>query len=76
MPALSMKACYLRTHAAHDKLHVEENKKIVKKMKYVEDVKYMDADEGLVLAGASLGISMLIVWIVFIIALLWIRGIG
>jgi hypothetical protein len=36
----------------------------------------MSADEGLVLAGASLGISMLIVWIVFIIALLWIRGAG
>ncbi len=36
----------------------------------------MDGDEGLVLAGASLGISMLIVWVVFIIALLWIRGIG
>jgi hypothetical protein len=36
----------------------------------------MDADEGLVLAGASLGISMLVVWIVFIIALLWIRGPG
>jgi hypothetical protein len=34
----------------------------------------MDADEGLALAGASLGTSMLIVWIVFIIALLWIRG--
>jgi len=30
----------------------------------------------LVLAGASLGISMLIVWIVFIITLLWIRGAG
>ncbi len=36
----------------------------------------MDGDERLVLAGASLGISMLIVWIVFIIALSWIRGIG
>ncbi len=37
---------------------------------------HMDADEGLVLAGASLGMSMLAVWIVFIIALLWIRGPG
>ena len=36
----------------------------------------MDADEGLVLAGASLGISMLVIWIVFIIALLWTRGAG
>jgi len=31
----------------------------------------MDADEGLVFAGASLGLSMLVVWIIFIIALLW-----
>jgi hypothetical protein len=38
--------------------------------------KYMDADEGLVFAGASLGISMLVVWIIFIIALLWTRGAG
>lgn len=36
----------------------------------------MDADEGLVLAGASLGISMLIIWIVFIITLIWTRGAG
>jgi hypothetical protein len=36
----------------------------------------MDADEGLVLAGASLGISMLIIWIVFIIALILTRGAG
>ncbi len=36
----------------------------------------MDADDGLVFAGASLGISMLIVWIIFIIALAWIRGVG
>jgi len=36
----------------------------------------MDADEGLVLAGASLGISMLVIWIVFIIFLLWTRGAG
>ena len=36
----------------------------------------MDADEGLVLAGASLGISMLVIWIVFIIFLLWTRGTG
>jgi hypothetical protein len=38
--------------------------------------KKMDADEGLVLAGASLGISMLVIWIVFIIFLLWTRGAG
>ena len=36
----------------------------------------MDADEGLVFAGASLGISMLVIWIVFIIALIWTRGTG
>jgi hypothetical protein len=36
----------------------------------------MDADEGMVLAGASLGISMLVIWIVFIIALIWTRGTG
>ena len=36
----------------------------------------MEADEGLVLAGASLGISMLIIWIVFIVALIWTRGAG
>jgi len=30
----------------------------------------MDADEGLVLAGASLGIIMLIIWVIFIITLL------
>jgi hypothetical protein len=34
----------------------------------------MDADEGLVLAGASLGMGMLIVWIIFIISLIWTRG--
>ena len=34
----------------------------------------MDADEGLVLAGASLGISMLIIWVIFIVALIWTRG--
>ena len=39
-------------------------------------MKYMDADEGLVFAGASLGISMLVIWIVFIIALIWTRGAG
>lgn len=36
----------------------------------------MDADEGLVFAGASLGLGMLVVWIAFIIALLWTRGAG
>jgi len=36
----------------------------------------MDADERLVFAGASLGISMLVIWIVFIIALIWTRGAG
>jgi len=36
----------------------------------------MDADDGLVLAGASLGISMLVIWIVFIITILWTRGAG
>ncbi len=36
----------------------------------------MDADEGLVFAGASLGICMLVVWIIFIIALIWTRGAG
>ena len=30
----------------------------------------MDADEGLVLAGASLGIIMLIIWVIFIITLM------
>jgi hypothetical protein len=34
----------------------------------------MDADEGLVFAGASLGISMLVVWVIFIIILLWNGG--
>jgi hypothetical protein len=34
----------------------------------------MDADEGLVLAGASLGLGMLIVWIIFIVSLIWMRG--
>jgi hypothetical protein len=34
----------------------------------------MDADEGLVFAGASLGLSMLIVWVIFIIILLWNGG--
>jgi len=34
----------------------------------------MDADEGLVLAGASLGLIMLVIWIIFIIALIWTRG--
>ena len=29
----------------------------------------MDADEGLVFAGASLGMSMLVVWVIVIIAL-------
>jgi hypothetical protein len=36
----------------------------------------MDADEGLVFAGASLGISMLVIWIVFIIYILWTGGAG
>jgi hypothetical protein len=36
----------------------------------------MDADEGLVFAGASLGISMLVIWIVFIIYILWTAGAG
>jgi hypothetical protein len=36
----------------------------------------MDADEGLVLAGASLGIIMLVIWIAFIITLVWTRGVG
>jgi hypothetical protein len=35
----------------------------------------MDADEGLVFAGASLGISMLVIWIIFI-AFLWTGGAG
>jgi hypothetical protein len=34
----------------------------------------MDADERMVFAGASIGISMLVVWIAFIIILLWTRG--
>ena len=34
----------------------------------------MDADDGLVFAGAALGISMLVIWIVFIVALIWTRG--
>ena len=34
----------------------------------------MNADEGLVLAGASLGLIMLVIWIIFIIALIWTRG--
>jgi hypothetical protein len=36
----------------------------------------MDADEGLVFAGVSLGLSMLIVWVIFIIILLWNGGAG
>jgi hypothetical protein len=36
----------------------------------------MDADDGLVFAGASLGIAMLVVWVIFIAALLWTRGAG
>jgi hypothetical protein len=36
----------------------------------------MDADEGLVFAGASLGITMLIVWVIFIVYLVWTRGAG
>jgi hypothetical protein len=36
----------------------------------------MDADEGLVFAGASLGISMLVIWIVFIIYILGTAGAG
>jgi hypothetical protein len=36
----------------------------------------MDADEGLVFAGAALGIGMLVIWIVFIFALIWTRGAG
>jgi hypothetical protein len=36
----------------------------------------MDADEGLVFAGAALGASMLVVWIIFVFSLIWIRGIG
>jgi hypothetical protein len=36
----------------------------------------MDADDRLVFAGASLGISMLVVWIAFIVVLLWTRGSG
>jgi len=34
----------------------------------------MDADEGLVLAGAALGVGMLIVWIVFIVTQYMARG--
>lgn len=34
----------------------------------------MDADEGLVLAGATLGIVVLIVWIVFVFSQLWMKG--
>jgi len=63
--------------------HIKRNEKGQKNKKnnnhtsrFAKEVKYMDGDERLVLAGASLGISMLIVWIVFIIALSWIRGIG
>jgi hypothetical protein len=36
----------------------------------------MDADEGLVFVGASLGITMLVIWVIFVVALLWIRGPG
>jgi len=36
----------------------------------------MDADDKLVLAGATLGISMLIVWFIFVALMLWTRGIG
>jgi hypothetical protein len=34
-------------------------------------LKYLDADEGLVLAGAAFGIGMLVIWIVFITSLVW-----
>jgi len=36
----------------------------------------MNEDDGLVLAGASLGVAMLVIWIIFVFALLWIRGPG
>jgi hypothetical protein len=37
----------------------------------------MDEDEGgLVFAGAALGASMLVVWIIFVFYLLWTKGIG
>jgi hypothetical protein len=29
----------------------------------------MDEEDGLVLAGASLGIAMLVIWVIFIVAL-------
>jgi len=35
----------------------------------------MDEEDGLVLAGASLGIAMLVIWVIFIVAL-GIRGAG
>jgi hypothetical protein len=35
----------------------------------------MDEEDGMVLAGASLGIAMLVIWIIFIVAL-GIRGAG
>lgn len=34
----------------------------------------MDADDRLVLAGTSIGVAMLVVWIAFIIILLLTRG--
>jgi hypothetical protein len=35
----------------------------------------MDEEDGLVLAGASLGIAMLVIWVIFIVTL-GIRGAG
>jgi len=35
----------------------------------------MDEEDGMVLAGASLGIAMLVIWIIFIVSL-GIRGVG
>lgn len=53
-----------------------EDKNIARSLRFTYEVAHMDADEGLVFAGAALGISMLAVWIVFVFVLLWTRGPG
>ena len=41
-----------------------------------KDQGVIDADDRVVLAGALLGISMLVIWVVFVAALVWTRGAG
>jgi hypothetical protein len=41
-----------------------------------KDQGVIDTDDRVVLAGASLGIAMLAIWVVFVAALVWTRGAG